>query len=112
MIVVEVDEIEEDVQKGDNKIVSTYVAVMNMEVESEPIVVQIKDFVNISSSFMISIDSTLMHNCCPMINYQFSSIDHSLVNIPISIYGMDTIADFKIWNGIKYDVILEMAWLR
>jgi hypothetical protein len=62
MTVVEVDDIEEDVQKRDNKIVSAYAAMMNMEVESEPIVVQIKDFVNISSSSMILIDSTPMHN--------------------------------------------------
>jgi hypothetical protein len=69
-------------------------AMMNMEVEREPTVVQIK-------------------GCSVLLpNNQSSSIDHRLVNIPISIQGVDTIMDFKVWNGARYDVILGMAWLR
>jgi hypothetical protein len=107
-------------------------AMMNMEVEREPTVVQIKGFVNSSFSSMILINFESTHNmilanfakklglplvptkrCSVLLpNNQSSSIDHRLVNIPISIQGVDTIMDFKVWNGARYDVILGMAWLR
>jgi hypothetical protein len=128
---VEVDEAEEDVQ-GDNETVQVSTAVMNMEVEREPMVVQIKGFVNSSFSSMILIDSGSTYNMisanftkklglplvpskrCSILlsNNQSSSIDHRLVNVPISIQGVNTTADFEVWNGARYDVILGMAWLR
>jgi hypothetical protein len=106
--------------------------IMNMEVEREPTVVQIKGFVNSSFSSMILIDSGSTHNmisadfakklglplvptklCLVLLpNNQSSSIDHRLVNVPISIQGVHTTADFEVWNGARYDVILGMAWLR
>jgi hypothetical protein len=81
---------------------------MNMEVAREPTVVQIKGFVNSSFSSMILIDSGSTHNmisadfakklglplvptkrCSVLLsNNQSSSIDHRLVNVPISIQGV------------------------
>jgi hypothetical protein len=130
--VMEVDETEEEVQKEDNETVQVSKAMMNMEVEQEPTVVQIKGFVNSSFSSMILIDSGSTHNmisadfakklglplvptklCLVLLpNNQSSSIDHRLVNVPISIQGVHTTADFEVWNGARYDVILGMAWLR
>jgi hypothetical protein len=42
-----------------------------------------------------------------LFNSQSNSIDHHLVNIRISIQ-----ANFEIWNGACYDVILGIAWLQ
>jgi hypothetical protein len=95
-------------------------------------VVQIKGFVNSSFSSMILIDSGSTHNmistnfakklglplvptkrCLVLLpNNQSSSIDHRLINVPVSIQGVHTTADFEVWNGAMYDVILGMAWLR
>ena len=105
---------------------------MNMEVEKESTVVQIKGFLNSSISSMIVIDSGSTHNmmstslACkiglPLIPTKpcsmflpknlSSSITHPILKVPISIQRVDTMVDFEVWNGARYEVILGMAWLK
>ena len=121
---------EKQLDSGDDIRVSA--AVMNLEVEKAPTVVQIKGFLNFSLSTMILIDSGSSHNMMssslarklnlPLIpinscsvllpNGDSSTIDHRVLNVPISIQGVETTADFEVWSGARYDVILGMAWLR
>lgn len=121
---------EKQLDSGDDIRVSA--AVMNLEIEKAPTVVQIKGFLNFSLSTMILIDSGSSHNMMssslarklnlPLIpinscsvllpNGDSSTIDHRVLNVPISIQGVETTADFEVWSGARYDVILGMAWLR
>jgi hypothetical protein len=102
---------------------------INMEVEREPTVVQIKGFVNSSFSSMILIDCRSTHNMIsadfakklgfPLVpikrflvllpNNQSNSIDHRLVNVPISIQGVDTKSDFEVW--MEPGMMSSWEWL-
>ena len=93
---------------------------------------QIKGFLNSSFSSMILIDFDSTHNMIsasfshkighPLIpikpysvwfpNNQSSSITHRMLKIPVNIQGVDTLVDFKVWNGARYEVILGMGWLN
>ena len=45
-------------------------------------------------------------------NKQSSFITHRMLKVPVSIQGVDTKVDFEVWNGVRYKVILGMAWLK
>ena len=124
------DESDEEPSKDEVPSIST--AVMNMEVEQEPTVLQIKGFLNSTFSSMILIDSGSTHNMMsvsfahkiglPLIpikpcsvwlpNNQPSFITHRVLRVPVSIQGVNTEADFEVWDGARYEVILGMAWLK
>jgi hypothetical protein len=104
----------------------------NTSMEHKPIVLEIMGSLNYSFSSMILIDSGSTHNvistdfakklglpimrtksCLLLLpNNESTFIDRHLVNVPISIQGVDTLADFEVWNGARYDVILGMTWLK
>jgi hypothetical protein len=103
-----------------------------MEVEQEPTVLQIKGFLNSTFSSMILIDSGSTHNMMsvsfaqkiglPLIpikpcsvwlpNNEPSFITHRVLRVPVNIQGVNTEADFEVWDGVRYEVILGMAWLK
>ena len=127
---------EDDVGSDDELITeivpSISTAVMHMKVEQEPTVLQIKGFLNSTFSSMILIDSGSTHNMMsvsfaqkiglPLIpikpcsvllpNNQSSFITHRVLRVPVSIQGVNTEADFEVWDGARYEVILGMAWLK
>ena len=35
-----------------------------------------------------------------------------MLKVPVNIQGMDTLVDFEVWNGVRYEVILGMEWLN
>lgn len=106
-------------------------AVMNMEAEQEPTVVQVKGYLNSSHPCMILVDSGSTHNmmsadfakklrlplvpvkACSVLlpNNESSAINHRVLEVPVDIQGVNTCADFEVWSGARYDVILGMAWL-
>ena len=126
------DDDDSDGEPSKEAVPSISTAVMNMEVEQEPTVLQIKGFLNSSFSSMILIDSGSSHNMMstsfahkiglPLIpikpcsvllpNNQSSSITHRMLKVPVSIQGVDTEVDFEVWSGARYEVILGMAWLK
>jgi len=121
-----------DLCHDNDKEIQVSIAIMNMEVEHEPTMVQLKGYVNSNHLSMILIDSGSTHNmistnfgkklglplipvapCSIMLpNDDTNSIDYYILNAPVSIQGVETKVDFEVWNGAHYDVILGMAWLR
>ena len=105
---------------------------MNMEVEQESTMLQIKGFLNSFFSSMILIDSGSTHNMIsasfahkiehPLIpikpcsvwfpNNQSSSITHRMLKVLVNIQGVDTLVDFEVWNEARYEMILGMGWLN
>ena len=70
---------ESDGEPSRERVPSISIAVINMEVEQEPIVLQIKEFLNSTFSSMILIDSGSTHN---MISISFAhKIEFSLIPI-------------------------------
>ena len=45
-------------------------------------------------------------------NNQSSSITHRMLKVHVNIQGVDTKVDFKVWNEARYEVILNMVWLK
>ena len=108
---------------------SISMAVMHMKVEQKPTVLQIKGFLNSTFSSMNLINSGSTHNMVsvsfaqniglPLIpikpcsvllqNNQSSFKTHRVLRNHVSIQGMDTEADFEVWDGARYEVILGMA---
>ncbi|MBE3102723.1 MAG: hypothetical protein IMZ40_00590, partial [Bacilli bacterium] len=132
---LEVEQGDEDTSDGEpskDVVPTVSAAIMNMEVEQDPTVLQIKGFLNSSFSSMILIDSGSTHNmistsfahkiglplvpikpCSVLLpNNQTSSITHRMLKVPVNIQGVDTEVDFEVWNGARYEVILGMAWLK
>lgn len=90
--------------------------VINLEVEKEPIVVQIKSFFSSSFFTMILIDSGNLHNmmssslarklglslihiksCLVSLpNSEFNAVDHHKLNISVDIHGVERVADFEV----------------
>ena len=130
--VVQEKDDEEDCELSNEEAPCISVVVMNMEVEQESIVLQIKGFLNSSFSSMILIDSGSTHNMIsasfahkigqPLIpinpcsvwfpNNQSSSIIHCILKFPVNIQGVDRLVDFEVWNGARYEVIFGMGWLN
>ena len=130
--VVQEEDDEEDCEPSNEEAPRIAAAIMNMEVEQESIVLQIKGFLNSSFSSMILIDFGSTHNMIsasfdhkighPLIpikpcsiwfsNNQSSSITHCMLKVLVNIQGVDTLMDFEVWNGARYEVILGMGWLN
>ena len=83
--VVQEEDDEEDCEPSNEEVPGISTAIMNMEVEQESTVLQIKGFLNSSFSSMILIDSGSTHN---MISASFShKIGHPLIPIkPCSVW--------------------------
>ena len=93
---------------------------------------QIKGFLNSTFSSMILIDSGSTHNmmsvsfahkiglplnlvkpCSVWLpNNQPSFITLRVLRASVNIQGVNTEADFEVWDGARYEVILGMTWLK
>ena len=116
---LEVEQEEDDGSDGEPSkevVPSISTAVMNMEVEQEPTMLQIKGFLNSSFWSMILIDSGSSYNMMstsfahkiglPLIlikpclvwlpNNQSSSITHRMLKVPVNIQGVDIKVDFEV----------------
>ena len=45
-------------------------------------------------------------------NGESNPIDCRLLDVPLILQGTQTIANFEVWTGNQYDVILGMSWLN
>ena len=121
---------ESDGEPNKKRVSSISTAVMNMEVEQEPTVLQIKGFLNSTFSSMILIDYGSTRNMMsvlfaheigiPLIpskpcsvwlpNNQPSFITYRVLRIHVNIQEVNTEADFEVWDEVRYEVIPGMAW--
>ena len=47
-----------------------------------------------------------------LLNNQPSFITHRVLKVHVNMQGVNTEADFEVWDGTRYEVILGMAWLK
>ena len=123
---------ESDGEPSKERVPNISTVVMNMEMEQEPTVLQIKGFLNSTFFSMILIDSGSTHNMMSVLfshkiglllisvksclvwlpNNQLSFITHCVLRVPINIQRMNTEANFEIWDAARYEMIPGMAWLK
>ena len=106
-------------------------AVCEDRVASEPTILQVHGSIGIQSTSML-IDSGSTHNLmssdfpsklgflvtntepCKVFepNGDSNPIECRLLDIPVILQETQTMADFEIWSGSQYDVILGMSWFN
>jgi hypothetical protein len=124
-------EVEPQMVSRGKEIVRVSTTVCKERVASEPTVLQVQGSIGTQSTSIL-IDSGSTHNLmsskfasklgfpvteiepCKVFlpNGESSPIDCRLLDVPVMVQGMQTIANFEVWTGSQYDVILRMSWLN
>ena len=124
-------EVEPPIVSKGKEIVRVSAAVCEERVASEPTVLQVQGSIGTQSTSML-IDSGSTHNLmsskfasklglpvtktepCKVFlpNGESNPIDCRLLDVPVILQGTQTIANFEVWTGSQYDVILGMTWLN
>ena len=46
-----------------------------------------------------------------LLNNKSSAINYRMLKVSVDIQGFNIVANFEVWKGMQYNIILEMAWL-
>jgi hypothetical protein len=97
---------------------------VNMEVEHEPTIAQIKGILKFLHSCTVLVTSGSTHDMLSAniassgtsvffvtSENDSSTINHCILKVLVNIQGIHTSSDFEVWNGGQYNIILGMVWM-